>query len=139
MVADHGWRGDGRFRLAKLDGKLLMRFAGISTKRTRLNAEMGAFFRKHYRGLRPRFGDFAVAIYVECVKPSRRIDADTVAKACLDSLTGIVWKDDSQVVRLTVDKIAAETDAVTVVIEKAGASAAPAELAALIAAADGLR
>ena len=139
MAQDHGWQGDGRFRVAGLGERLVLRFGGISTKRTRLNADMDAFFRKSYKGQRPRFGDFAVRIYVECLKPSRRIDADNVAKACLDSLTGIVWRDDSQVTQLSVEKIAAETDAVTVVIARAGPSAAEEELSTLITAIDGLR
>ena len=32
--------------------------------------------------------------------PDRRPDPDKLCRACLDSLTGIVWRDDAQVVRL---------------------------------------
>ncbi|MEK9724977.1 MAG: RusA family crossover junction endodeoxyribonuclease [Rhodospirillaceae bacterium] len=138
MAQDHGWRGDGRFRVARLDGQMVLRFGGIWTKRTRLKADMGAFFRKDYRALRPRYGDFAVHIYVECERPRRRVDADNVAKACLDALTGILWRDDSQVQRLTVEKLAAPQDAVTLVVGEAGPSSASGELDALIAAADKL-
>ncbi len=38
------------------------------------------------------------------VWPDRRPDLDKLCRACLDSLTGIVWRDDSQVVRLEADK-----------------------------------
>jgi len=36
--------------------------------------------------------------------PERRPDLDKLCRACLDSLTGIVWRDDSQVVRLEAEK-----------------------------------
>ncbi len=34
----------------------------------------------------------------------RRPDLDKLCRACLDSLTGIVWRDDAQVVRLEASK-----------------------------------
>ncbi|MFZ0699792.1 MAG: RusA family crossover junction endodeoxyribonuclease [Thermoplasmata archaeon] len=36
--------------------------------------------------------------------PERRPDLDKLVRACLDSLTGIVWRDDAQVVRLEAEK-----------------------------------
>ncbi len=36
--------------------------------------------------------------------PDRRPDLDKLCRACLDSLTGIVWRDDAQVVRLEASK-----------------------------------
>jgi Holliday junction resolvase RusA-like endonuclease len=44
----------------------------------------------------------------------KRIDADNVAKAVLDALTGVVWRDDSQVLRLRVEKVDARRERVTV-------------------------
>jgi Holliday junction resolvase RusA-like endonuclease len=38
------------------------------------------------------------------LRPITRPDCDNFCKAVLDSLNGIVWRDDSQVVSLTVDK-----------------------------------
>lgn len=140
---EHGWRGSGRFRVARVDGCLVLQFASITTKRTRLNAEIGDFFRKHYRKQGPSpgkfLGPFEVRIFVECVNPHRRVDADNVAKACLDALTGILWRDDSQVQRLRVDKLAAEHDRVTVSVAPAGGDGAAADaLLALTEAAEAL-
>ena len=36
--------------------------------------------------------------------PDRRPDLDKLCRACLDSLTGIAWRDDAQVVRLEASK-----------------------------------
>jgi len=101
---DHGWRGSGRFRVARRAGRLILQFASITTKRTRLNAEIGDFFRKHSRRQTPSLGPFEVQIFIECVNPHRRVDADNVAKACLDALTGIIWRDDSQVQHVDAQK-----------------------------------
>ena|ERR1051326_3945821 len=35
---------------------------------------------------------------------TKRPDIDKLVRACLDALTGIMWRDDSQIVRLTVTK-----------------------------------
>jgi Holliday junction resolvase RusA-like endonuclease len=43
-----------------------------------------------------------IILYVDS---ARRFDIDNTAKILLDSLNGGVWKDDSQVVRLTITKI----------------------------------
>ena len=48
-------------------------------------------------------------------------DADKVARAALDALTGVVWIDDSQVVRLVVEKRYADTPGVGVRVWRADA------------------
>jgi len=137
-VSDHGWRGSGRFRVARLGAVLLVRFGNVSTKKTRLKADIGAFFRKEYRAMRPSFGPYRVHIWMEGPNLTRRIDADNIAKACLDALTGIVWRDDSQVTSLAVEKVEAETEAVSLKIEKCKHPTPPDELHHLLATADGL-
>ena len=56
----------------------------------------------------------------EEIMPEKKPDADNIAKAVLDALNGIAYKDDSQVVKLTVDKRYAEKGHVTVRIESKG-------------------
>jgi Holliday junction resolvase RusA-like endonuclease len=51
---------------------------------------------------------------VRRLMPSVRPDADKLARACLDSLTAVVFKDDAQVVDLHVSKVYAERPGVQV-------------------------
>jgi len=44
-------------------------------------------------------------------------DLDKLARAILDALTGIVWRDDAQVVRLAVEKVYAEELVTTITVE----------------------
>ena len=39
-----------------------------------------------------------------CIRPTKKPDVDNIAKAILDSLNGLAYDDDSQVVRLSIDK-----------------------------------
>ncbi|MDR0674078.1 MAG: RusA family crossover junction endodeoxyribonuclease [Zoogloeaceae bacterium] len=48
------------------------------------------------------------------IRPTKKSDADNIAKIICDSLNGIVWHDDAQVVSLQVEKIYAETPMVEV-------------------------
>lgn len=43
-------------------------------------------------------------------RPTKKPDADNIAKAICDALNGIAYKDDSQVVRLVVDKFYSDSD-----------------------------
>ena len=47
---------------------------------------------------------------------TKRPDADNCAKAILDGLNGVVWKDDSQVVTLSIEKRYAEVPRVEVLV-----------------------
>lgn len=47
---------------------------------------------------------------------TKRPDADNCAKAVLDGLNGVVWKDDSQVVTLSIEKRYAEVPRVEVIV-----------------------
>ena len=47
---------------------------------------------------------------------TKRPDADNCAKAVLDGLNGVVWKDDSQVVTLSIEKRYAEVPRVEVLV-----------------------
>ena len=107
-------------RVARLGDRLIVRCLSVTSRGGRLQTPIAAFFRKDYRQLRPSFAPFAVTIWVEMTSLKRRLDVDNVAKACLDALTGVTWHDDSQVRHLTVEKLQAEQDAITLDITPFG-------------------
>jgi Holliday junction resolvase RusA-like endonuclease len=51
------------------------------------------------------------------IRPTRKPDGDNIAKIILDSLNGIAYADDSQVVSLTVNKLYAKTPKVELVLK----------------------
>ncbi len=111
-AGEHGWIGRGKARVARHDRRLYFEIDGVATRTGPARKAIAELCRKEYRGLGPTFEPFSVSIWIEAPwdDPARakKIDADNVAKACLDALSGVVWRDDSQVQRLLVEKIAAE-------------------------------
>lgn len=124
-----GFRSNGQIRVARPGNRVVVRFLDLTTSAGALKRRAGDYFRKHERSLRPRYGPFAVRIWVERAGTRGGFDVDNVAKACLDALTGVIWHDDRQVAHLTVDKIAADSNAITLLAEpQAGRDGARAAL-----------
>jgi crossover junction endodeoxyribonuclease RusA len=58
----------------------------------------------HAQWRRPMFDGELIVEITLFFPDNRRRDIDNYSKILLDALTGIVWKDDSQIVRATVEK-----------------------------------
>jgi Holliday junction resolvase RusA-like endonuclease len=52
------------------------------------------------------------------IRPTKKADADNIAKSVLDALNGVAYKDDSSVVELTVSKYWADEGFVKVTLEE---------------------
>ena len=52
------------------------------------------------------------------IRPVKKPDVDNIAKAVFDSLNGIAYKDDAQVVELSMSKYYAENGFVKVMLEE---------------------
>lgn len=108
------WTGRGKVQAADLNGSLHVRVDALTSQTKRFKSLVGAFFRTEFKRVRPKYGPYEVVIEIERTTNSPVHDVDNVAKAILDSLTGVVFHDDSQVERLHVEKIVGERPRVKV-------------------------
>lgn len=102
---DLDWTGRGRVQAANLNDSLHLRVDAVTTQTRRFKSLVGDFFRTEFKRVRPKWGPYEVAIIIEKTPNSPSHDVDNVAKAILDALTGVIFHDDSQVERLTVEKV----------------------------------
>lgn len=79
--------------------------------------ELHKFFRSQLK-IRPKWGEFEVEIEIHLNPEYPKIDVDNVAKAVLDGIKGHVFHDDSQIMRLLVEKIPAETEKLRIIVRK---------------------
>lgn len=93
---------------------MLVRVNGLTTQTRAYKAVVGQFFRKEWRARPAAAGAFCVEILIDVLPRSPRHDVDNVAKAMLDALTGAVFRDDSQVERLVVQRRRADEERIWV-------------------------
>ena len=102
---DVDWKGRGKVQAADVNGSLQLRVDALTSQSKRFKSLIGSFFRTEFNRVRPKYGPYEVVIEIERTADSPVHDVDNVAKAILDSLTGVVFHDDSQVERLHVEKV----------------------------------
>ncbi|HKK30420.1 MAG TPA: RusA family crossover junction endodeoxyribonuclease [Alphaproteobacteria bacterium] len=128
--------GSARLRATLLDDAFLMQAAGTSTSSRGLRQNLAPLFRGPLKGRGPDYRTYAVQIWIEGLGRNDRIDVDNIGKACLDALTGLVWRDDRQVVRLSIEKLATETPRITLAAEPAEVRSGSQDLAGWLRRAD---
>ena len=112
IVADPPWTRSGKVR-ARLDrtGALEVQVDGLTTQAKYYKPLLKEFFRKDFT-VRPRRGDFSAHIVMHFIGEPPHMDLDNLAKALLDSASGAVFHDDSQVARLLVERRQEEREGV---------------------------
>ena len=108
------WIGRGKVQASADDGSLHLRVDARTSQSKEFKDLIAAFFRTEFNRVRPQYGPFEVVIEIERTQNSPVHDVDSVAKAILDSLTGVVFYADSKVERLHVEKLLGERDRVKV-------------------------
>ncbi len=104
IATDPAWTRSGKVR-ARLDrsGGLEVEVDGLTTQAKYYKPLLKEFFRR-YVLVRPRWGDFSAHIIMRFTGDPPHMDLDNLAKALLDSVTGVTFHDDSQVARLLVER-----------------------------------
>ena len=100
---------------ARQDGRdFVLIIDGLTTQGRYYKPLIYEFFRKHWRGARPSWGDFSVTIRMEHIGDPPLMDLDNLAKALLDGIKGFVFHDDSQVARLLVERVRGEVETIEI-------------------------
>jgi crossover junction endodeoxyribonuclease RusA len=113
------WTGSNNCRFVALrDGTLVIELASMTSQRSHLRALVRDTLVNGGWCKAARFDGYEVNILLQVDQLSRRIDADNVAKALLDALTGLIWQDDRQIRRLLVEKEQGAGPAITLMARK---------------------
>lgn len=91
-----------------MNGSLHVRVDALTSQTGRFKSLVGDFFETEFKRVRPKNGPYEVVIEIQRTADSPVHDVDSVARAVIEALTGVVFHDDSQVERLHVEKIAGE-------------------------------
>lgn len=107
------WIGAGSTKGRAIDGGYEFALTEVTSQARVYKQQLRDLLRLHM-ALSPREGEFDVEITIDLNPNFPAIDLDNVAKAVLDGIKGHVFHDDSQVMRLLVEKRWAESEAVLV-------------------------
>ena len=80
-------------------------FDGVTSQTRAYRDAARKAFREELSHVGPTYDNYEVHLWIKGYRRGRRLDVDNVAKAALDSLVGLVWRDDRQVTRLVVEKL----------------------------------
>lgn len=121
--------GSGKVRVIT-EGDVSLVIVDAATTQTRvLKKYVSAFVKREAASIRPWFGPFEVRIWTSVMKEKRGAhDVDNVAKAILDALDGVFWRDDRQVVRLISERFVGEANRIAVKITPLREGVAPVAL-----------
>ena len=101
MNSDRALSGRGPVQVAFRGDAVLVRIDAATTQTRRLKKLLNTNCRREIGARRPTYSPFEVRIWTSVIESARAAhDVDNVAKACLDALSGILWRDDRQVARL---------------------------------------
>lgn len=107
--------GSGKVRIHTQGDEALVIIDAATTQTRILKKFVAAFARKNAASIRPWFGPFEVRIWTSVMKEKPGAhDVDNVAKAILDALDGIFWRDDRQVVRLISERFVGDANRIAV-------------------------
>lgn len=114
---DNKWVGSSSVRGLILENKWQFQINEVTSNSRVYKQELHKFFRAHMP-LRPKWGEFEVDIKIHLNPEFPQIDVDNVAKAVLDGIKGHVFVDDSQIMRLLVEKLPSDNEYLEIEVRK---------------------
>ena len=116
------------------EGRATLFIIDAATTQTRqLKKVVAANARRQSSGLRVSHEPFEVRIWTSVLADKRGYhDVDNIAKAILDALTGVVWRDDRQVLRLISERFEGDANRIAVRATPLAGPLPPIELAATL-------
>jgi hypothetical protein len=115
---DGPWTQHGKVRAREAEGVMEVVVDGLTTQAKYYKPLIYEFFRKAWRGSRPAWGEFSVAIRMDYLGDPPWLDLDNLAKAILDAIKGYAFHDDAQVARLLVERASGERERITVTVRR---------------------
>ena len=110
--------GKGKVQIAFRGDTALLRIDAVTTQTRKLQKLIREFCRKEVALIRPWYGPFHVHIWTSIMQEKRGFhDVDNIAKACLDALNGVFWRDDRQIVQLTSEKFNGDANRIAILVE----------------------
>lgn len=107
--------GAGKVRVHVRGDVALVVIDAATTQTRQLKKFVAAFVRREAASIRPWFGPFEVRIWTSVMAEKRGAhDVDNIAKAILDALSGVFWRDDRQVVRLVSERFEGDANRIAV-------------------------
>ena len=111
------WIGGANVRGRNTENTWQFEIAEVTSQARVYKQSLHNFFRQHMP-LHPKWGEFEVDIKIFLNPNFPQIDVDNVAKAVLDGIKKHVFVDDSQIMRLLVEKIPAEGERIFIEARK---------------------
>jgi len=121
--------GSGKVKVFSEGASALFIIDAATTQTRQLKKIVAAHARRQATGIRVSHQPFEVRIWTSVLSDKRGYhDVDNIAKAILDALTGLVWLDDRQVVRLISERFEGDANRIAVRTTPLSGPISPSEL-----------
>ena len=117
---DEAWTQHGKVRARETADGMIVEVEGLTSQAKYYKPLIYEFFRKAWRGSRPAWGEFSVAIRMDYLGDPPWLDLDNLAKAILDAIKGYAFHDDAQVARLLVERRPGDREQIVVEVVRIG-------------------
>jgi crossover junction endodeoxyribonuclease RusA len=111
------WIGGAIVRGRQTESQFEFEINQVTSQARVYKQELHKFFRTLFQ-IRPKWGEHEIDIKIYINPNFPQIDVDNVAKAVLDGIKGHVFFDDSQIMRLLVEKLPSDGEKLNIIVRR---------------------